>query len=216
MFIDINFHPINDGIVKLKRWLDNYVSNATAVILIDSSANIKSNTSFGCVYASFLGDWQKKFNPKYTMEGDFLNHFQTLTTVQMIGKNYLICCGNTKYEAFRRIDIPYAKSTQLTIITKNDLATGTHIRDIVFAFSRDCHFMDRFGMADNEVELHLPKFNCRSSITILKLIREVNGDAKLDLDFSNAVDGPFKNQSFTHVAAIRTDETGTEAYSNVV
>lgn len=200
-------------VTQLQQRLDEFVSKTTAGMLTESSLNITQNTSFGCVYASyFLADWKKKFKPKYTRDGPFLNHFQILTTVpMMVSENYPVWIGYSWCGNFRRIDIPYAKSFQLSIITKNDdLATGTHISEIASVLS--CRsFMDKIIMVKKRVELHLPKFDCRSAVNVMEVIRDVNKDANIELDLSNAIEGPFESHGFQHIAAISTDENGTEA-----
>lgn len=165
----------------------------------------------------FKGGWKEKFDRSKTSPGIFHNADGSESQAEFMNQkkvfNYL------PLDDMRAICLPYGKGNFNMIIVMpedgNDIdrLAASIEDDIITRLHRgDCEYM--------EVDLYLPKFECRTNIAILDIMREKFGirrafDPMAGLNGVYASDKFFVSK-FQHAASIVVDEEGSVAAAATV
>lgn len=204
----LNFlNPIAKNIIN--KWCEEKTKGR----IKDVIENIPANAVMYLINAIyFKGNWQTKFDKKYTNEQDFFKTDGKKYKVKMMMKSD----SNFRYfmtEKFQAIDLPYSKGDYaMTVILPNQ---GFNINTVIKDFNQDNFnlwlksFKKRYG------HLAMPRFKLEFKKSFKDILSEMGmgiafNESRADFTRINKMGGLFISEVL-HKSFLEINEEGTEA-----
>ncbi|XP_005868773.1 PREDICTED: serpin B3, partial [Myotis brandtii] len=163
----------------------------------------------------FKGQWNEKFDPKKTEQGQFWLNKDTSKLVQMMKQSNMFKFASLEDMQAKILEIPYKdKDLSMVLLLPNEIDGLQQLEDKLTA-EKLIEWTSSRNMSMSHVHVHLPRFKVEQSFDLqvtMKALGMVDAFSSGDADFSGmSGSGGLVISAIVHKAFVEVNEEGTEA-----
>ncbi|XP_070276525.1 serpin B3 [Myotis yumanensis] len=163
----------------------------------------------------FKGQWNEKFDPKKTEQGQFWLNKDTSKVVQMMKQSHMFKFASLEDMQAKILEIPYKdKDLSMVLLLPNEIDGLQQLEDKLTA-EKLIEWTSSRNMSMSHVHVHLPRFKVEQSFELqvtMKALGMVDAFSSQDADFSGmSGSGDLVISAMIHKSFVEVTEEGTEA-----
>lgn len=195
--------------VKINDWVEDKTEEKIKDLLAQGAINDLTRLVLtNAIY--FLGEWEKKFNPKATQESDFwLDETNKVTAPMMYQKDIF---GYAAGDGLQILEMPYKGESLSMVVLLPEKKDG--LKELESTLNAENLEKWLAGLKKQKVETYFPKFKTTQSFNLNDILKSLGMKEAFtrSADFFNME--PRKElyiSDVVHKAFVEVDEKGTEA-----